>query len=709
MPGVILIDQYKLEIPSYTKMYVGDAKTEKEFNSKKALESLGSKIKIIADVDSTHTGTIVNNRCYPADEAQRSLDTWLKPYPRPFLSAHPPRGLFTVDEEPTVLGRVQGAKFLALTDNLRDDWINPPERAKGSGYILNSVFFSGRDVVEQIADKRLLTVSMGMKADEMICPICLVDWVPSMLKDGCPPESCEHRPGQIYDVDARHFQGKMPMYHVTRQITYDHIAGTFRPAQPYSSILGFKVVDDSLRDAFAGDTLRGGIDGLALCDEAGHIVRFSEPDTGSYSPPPLTEHDALVLASMEDAKVLELIGEFSDGLDAADIRVAVDGVKTSGKYESWKRESGRGKRLGLRGAMPVMSDGFADASRRFLDRYTGADKDTLGLRLFASATPVVTASSQPVDGGNTMTLEEIKALSDKITNKMGDLEDGTVCNDAFFKERLEAELFEKVSFASLTDEQVAAIRTEDRELEIDGIAEGVIDKVLTAAARKRLPDSAFCGPARSFPAHDESHIRYGMQSIDKAKSLTDEQKARTRACLMSLAKKAGIEVAGEKSKTDSTADKALEEKIVLLERDLADTQGNNTRLASELKAASLERDDIFDKLQASLVNQLFDLRVKLEKVDVKSLDDAGKTAYLEKLGRRSLESLEDSLMDLRAENAVDAAPAAPVEDPNTIQDGQTGDLDTDTDKDAAPAGDGDDGTGGPSLNNLEKIKRGFTA
>ena len=707
MRGVILIDQYNLVIPEFQTMYIGDAKTPKDFSVKKALEALGSKIQVIADVDSTHTGTRVNTRCYPATEARKAMPTWTQPYPCPFLSRHPSRGLFTSDDEPDVLGRVQGGKFIALTDNLRDDWINPPPRAKGSGYILNSVLFSGRDTVEKVIDKRLLTVSVGMKADSMICPICLRDWVPSMLKDGVPPEECEHRPGNTYDVDARHFQGKLPFYHVARKITYDHIADTFRPGQPYASILGFKIADDSLRDAAIGESMNAEMGGLALCDEAGHIVRFTEPVDNGYSSPPLTEADALVLASMEDAKVLDVMGEFADGFDTVALRTAIDRVKSSGKYKNWKGEARSGKRLGLRGAMPVMTNEFAEASQRFIDRYTGADKDTLGLRLFAASAPVRldSATTGPMDGGNTMDLEQIKKLSEEILSKMSDLEDGTVCDDAYFQERLEAELFAKVSFADLTDEQVAAIQLEARELEIDGIAEGIIDKALTAASRKRLPDSAFCGPARSFPAHDESHVRNGLQQLDKAKGLSGEQKSRTRACLLSRAKKYGIKSKQGGSNDDSTGDKALEEKVSVLERDLADAQGNNTRLSSELKVAAGERDELFDKLQTSLVNQLFALRVQLEKADVKSFaDDDAKKAYLEKLGRRTLESLEDSLTDLRLELGSPSASTEPADDPNHLQDDQDQDRDTDT---GSEDDSDDDGTKKPA-SNLDKVKQAFS-
>lgn len=62
---------------------------------------------------------------------------------------------------------------------------------------------------------------------------------------------------------------------------------------------------------------------------------------------------------------------------------------------------------------------------------------------------------------------------------------------------------------------------------------------LTAKQRKRLPDSAFCGPNRSFPAHDKAHVLAGLRLLGRAK-LSPAQKARVRACLMRKGKAMGM-------------------------------------------------------------------------------------------------------------------------------------------------------------------------
>ena len=62
---------------------------------------------------------------------------------------------------------------------------------------------------------------------------------------------------------------------------------------------------------------------------------------------------------------------------------------------------------------------------------------------------------------------------------------------------------------------------------------------LTAAQRKKLPDSAFCGPDRSFPAHDRAHVLAGLRLLGRAK-LSPAQKARVRACLLRKARALGM-------------------------------------------------------------------------------------------------------------------------------------------------------------------------
>jgi|11_taG_2_1085331.scaffolds.fasta_scaffold00231_15 hypothetical protein len=67
------------------------------------------------------------------------------------------------------------------------------------------------------------------------------------------------------------------------------------------------------------------------------------------------------------------------------------------------------------------------------------------------------------------------------------------------------------------------------DLALTGIME---DKALTTEQRKDLPDSAFCGPNRSFPVPDCAHVTAARRLIGQAKA-SGETKAKIMACVNS--------------------------------------------------------------------------------------------------------------------------------------------------------------------------------
>jgi hypothetical protein len=66
---------------------------------------------------------------------------------------------------------------------------------------------------------------------------------------------------------------------------------------------------------------------------------------------------------------------------------------------------------------------------------------------------------------------------------------------------------------------------------------------LSYAERQKLPKTAFCGPNKSYPAHDAAHVRAGLQRLSQfGGNMKPAVKARIEGCLKSRAKKFGIEV-----------------------------------------------------------------------------------------------------------------------------------------------------------------------
>jgi hypothetical protein len=65
------------------------------------------------------------------------------------------------------------------------------------------------------------------------------------------------------------------------------------------------------------------------------------------------------------------------------------------------------------------------------------------------------------------------------------------------------------------------------------------DAKLSTEARNKLSESAFCGPGRSFPAHDKAHVTAGLRLLNTSK-FSDATKAKIKACLYRKGKRYGI-------------------------------------------------------------------------------------------------------------------------------------------------------------------------
>lgn len=77
----------------------------------------------------------------------------------------------------------------------------------------------------------------------------------------------------------------------------------------------------------------------------------------------------------------------------------------------------------------------------------------------------------------------------------------------------------------------------------------VSEAQLTYAQREKLPSDAFCGPQRSYPAHDAKHVRAGIQRLSQfGGRMSPATRSRIFACLKKRAKKFGIEISEDIAK-----------------------------------------------------------------------------------------------------------------------------------------------------------------
>jgi|GEM_PF-2280474 hypothetical protein len=96
---------------------------------------------------------------------------------------------------------------------------------------------------------------------------------------------------------------------------------------------------------------------------------------------------------------------------------------------------------------------------------------------------------------------------------------------------------------------------EDFEVLVEYEGYEIEEAKLTYAKRQNLPASAFCGPDRSYPAHDAAHVRNALARLHFVKNAAI--KARIMGCLRRRAKKFGVEI-NESELPEEKEDKALE-------------------------------------------------------------------------------------------------------------------------------------------------------
>jgi len=95
--------------------------------------------------------------------------------------------------------------------------------------------------------------------------------------------------------------------------------------------------------------------------------------------------------------------------------------------------------------------------------------------------------------------------------------------------------------------------------EFDGVS--IQEAVLSYAERKKMTKTAFCGPDKSYPAHDAKHVRAGFQRLSQhGKKYPKAVTLRIYNCLKKKAKKFKVEhdptkfawLTGKKKKIEET-------------------------------------------------------------------------------------------------------------------------------------------------------------
>ena len=175
---------------------------------------------LIVEVAAIHSGVTANYNFYGENELEKSLDSWITPYPKPIIINH------DVNSDP--IGRVIGAKM--------------DREPNGIAFVRLQAAITDPVAIQRVMDKRYLTGSVGGKAEEAVCSVCGVDWAAPMKRSGAP---CSHSRGESY-------KGKVAMLEM-RNIGFKEYSFVNVPADSNSTI---RLVSSNVQESQEADSYK---------------------------------------------------------------------------------------------------------------------------------------------------------------------------------------------------------------------------------------------------------------------------------------------------------------------------------------------------------------------------------------------------------------------------------------------------------------------
>lgn len=158
-------------------------------------------------------GLTANYNNYSSVELEKSLQSWVEPYPKPIILNH------DLNSEP--IGRVIAAKM----DKEQD----------GAPYVRLQIAITDPSAAQKISDKRYLTGSVGGRAGKAVCSISGED-LAAESSDG-RPKMPKYKRGQIY-------KGKLAFVDM-QEISFKEYSFVNQPADQRSSVRTSKSIDGS--------------------------------------------------------------------------------------------------------------------------------------------------------------------------------------------------------------------------------------------------------------------------------------------------------------------------------------------------------------------------------------------------------------------------------------------------------------------------------
>lgn len=492
----------------------------------------------------SHSGRRINNRIYTPKGQRDSVSTWTEPYPKPILLHHDekqdPIGRFTrvvwrpIDQQAIQffdhITDYAGIKRALESDDprtiykaLKRNKLLLDERWPGVGVLDAEARIHDENAIEKFLDGRYLTFSASATTDRYVCGICESDWAQG--------DFCEHSPGKVVDGEVGTF--------ITGKFIGREGSIVNKPADALSQVKSLRF-DDSVQP-----TIPEGDKWDMLDESTIYIVdsscSFSDRELQIHLQDPRqlvkdafdsnnfdlladaiegsTHLEVTWLVKIHDALHLEYdwrVRHYTETSEGEEVQTPLDVFKLHATIHDLSEEKG------FRGAL----------LNGPLDNFS-ADGSKTGQYLIAKS-----ASEDSEEGVIMQDVETIaKAIAEAVSNRLQkEIEDDKTSP----ADKAEEVKEEKEVQDEKVDSGCIPCRAAAKKL-IDGVDWALLDlalqgelasndAVLSTAARKKLPDSAFCGPNRTYPAHDRAHAINALARVKQFGSPALQRRVKRCVC-----------------------------------------------------------------------------------------------------------------------------------------------------------------------------------
>jgi len=160
------------------------------------------------------------------------------------------------------------------------------------------------------------------------------------------------------------------------------------------------------------------------------------------------------------------------------------------------------------------------------------------------------------------------------------------------------------------------------------------DAALSTEERNKLPDSAFCGPNRSFPVNDCAHVTAAMKMIGKYKA-SDAVKGKIMSCIRAKSSKMGC----DKSKDHLE----LEEKFNALQKHYEELEDKFKTVLESLVVKSKKKDE--EVVEKGIADEVIDNNKTLLDNKVESPSEHIQDENISQKKEQKLPAFEQNIVD----------------------------------------------------------------